>query len=460
MNLPNFDWLMVFFVHEVSMYEDLLNNLFESIKRVGNGSNNAVWLVFDKLEESSEGTKAKRVIIVYKLEKKNEGDQEYHEFIEEKRDNDWSAAIRYVFSNVRALRKVFFTWSHGAAFGINTSDLIHNKLEGFIEGKITSNQFFEVRNTKWYLPQSEIGILEIDGHLKLGKDLNLAHDEYLVHQRDKEVNCEKLVVIWMSDLAKVLSEVTKENGKIDLMIMMNCNMMLFENGYMLRDSVDILIGSESKLWATGYDYKKLIQELNASPGKSNIDLAMMVVQDYKDMHHLLGYDEYLARTALFACKLSETRRIAELLNASTLNLLNQDDLVEKVKLIRTSYLYSVSGVETYFLVDLGLWLNTIFAHIISIERGHDILTEFMEIYTSSIVAKHIGKGFLSDDENGHKKYGHSGFSLFLPKDGWYIFTRRYAWCAYSDQVQSTFKNDLNWDDFILKLTSESPQSST
>ncbi|KIC95497.1 clostripain-related cysteine peptidase [Flavihumibacter solisilvae] len=451
MNVINFDWLMVFFVHEITMYRKILNKILDSIERVGNGQRNCIRLVFDKLEESNGKQKAKRVIIVYELEKGSDDLKEFYEFREIKTFSDWRTAILYVFDNVDAKRKAFFTWSHGAAFGINVSDLVQNKIEGFTQQEFTEDQIVEVRNDQWYLPQSRLP--EISGFLKLSEDFNLGPDEYLVLPRDKEINCEKLVLIWMSDLADVLSKVTKKCGKIDLMIMTNCNMMLFENGYMLRNNVDILIGSESKMWALGYDYEKLIIELNKPSQPDNEVLAKMIVKDYVDKHRRLGHNKYLARTSMFACRLSETEKIAEILDSVTKSLLRQNSLMkDMVELVRKVYLNSVSGVGTYFLVDLGLWIETIFANLKSIGLDQNDLKQFRDIYEKIPLEQHVGAGYFADDQNGHKKYGHSGFSLFLPTDGLFMETRKYAWCAYSAQVQTVFKNEFMWDEFILKLT--------
>ncbi|MEO6723650.1 MAG: clostripain-related cysteine peptidase [Ferruginibacter sp.] len=463
-NTEKYDWLLVFFVHEISEYKFYLDKLLDIIKQSGKKSNIDVWVLLDKAQKNVPEDKATFELEVLRLAKTKKGTQliktSLQEFnISKSLKRSWITVLEIIFKNIRTKRRILFTWSHGAGFGINVEDEDKDK-SSFVDDTAFLNKIksmdsltTELSNKYFYATTSEIQKINDENFTEVIYPIPLEEGEYqLVLKDEQRFNCKKLEILWMSDLADCLRASLNEET-IDVMIMMNCNMQLFENGFMLKDVVKILIGPESQMWVDGYDYKKLLSSISENPKITNKALSKKVLSDYIKMHKKLRHQYYLDHSTMFVNSLKEYERITSILQKVTQNLLcRMGDVKGSIQSLQQNFFFSVSGRDTLFLLDLGLWIETVFSTPGLFEGDLALLDEFRHLISKTVIAKHVGHFFIQSDADGPKRYGYTGSSLFFPFDGKFTIPTRLSWCEYfSEQINSSFQNKTLWDEFIRKL---------
>ncbi|MBI4351766.1 MAG: hypothetical protein HY550_10020 [Elusimicrobia bacterium] len=65
-----------------------------------------------------------------------------------------------------------------------------------------------------------------------------------------------------------LGEILRQAGYVDVFVQNACLQQMAEIGYEVKDGAGLMVGSEETMLAYGYDYTKLLNFLNASPGAS------------------------------------------------------------------------------------------------------------------------------------------------------------------------------------------------
>ena len=92
--------------------------------------------------------------------------------------------------------------------------------------------------------------------------------------------------------------------KVDLMVMMDCDMLTIDTCYALRDTVKYLVASESTVDAVGYNYRAIFKKLAGNPSVSSKKLATYVITSYDAPLDIEVGDK--SGTAIFACDLTST----------------------------------------------------------------------------------------------------------------------------------------------------------
>jgi len=112
--------------------------------------------------------------------------------------------------------------------------------------------------------------------------------------------------------------------KLDVLAMINCNINLFDFGYVLRDTVKYLVAPESNIELSGYNYKKIFFTLNKQPDISEKKLAALFVNSYRNKeysHSILALKkEATINKAIFCNNLIFYGRYAVLLDSLALHL--------------------------------------------------------------------------------------------------------------------------------------------
>jgi Clostripain family len=179
-----------------------------------------------------------------------------------------------ILTGYRAVKYLLFTWGHGAAYGL------------FPRGNIPKSKLGKpVRPIKW-------DMLSISG-------LANAIKSTFGNQRDQKIN---------------------------LVIMMNCFMQLFDTGLSLSNAgVDYLVASENTESAVGYNYLQIFDQLFNHPEMDSRELATLAVysldmKNYPDKTGTPG--DPLQDTAYFANDLRLYNRMAGLMDKLSMQLIN------------------------------------------------------------------------------------------------------------------------------------------
>lgn len=463
------DWLIIFFIHEILEYKKECEKLISLICHVGPGSHNKIIIILDSVNMDNPAVPFFSLDLFEVLPRNNqEGVYEMHKIkdtgIDFSREHAWEDAFLYILRKYgdSAKRTILFTWSHGAGFGINTenSRIIRtaNAFSVNPQGHPT-NSLEEVRSNLYYASAKlQTAATRILPFIKSSNN-----GETGVYQKYQFVNnqaeiCKNLEILWMDDLSRILGEY--QPRKIDLLVMMNCNMQLFENGYALRRSVRYFIAAESKLLMYGYDYHSLLRILNNTPSIKPRILAKAVINTFICYHRKEGRSDYLTTTALFANSLQYYDLLfACIQQFFSILLHNHNALLPVIRETRMS-MQVVSQNATYELVDLGYFMKCMAektGHTFGIKRLYNF---FESINKKTVVKAHIGKTLIvNDKENIPKRFGHSGHAIFFPINDHGQGDNKYAYCAYfSDLVNTRFESHSLWDELLQKTVAKMPQS--
>lgn len=465
------EWLFVFYIQEDQTLSIILNGLFQTICEAGNKPAHSIWVIRQKIV-SEDGIKGRFIPEVQTFDA--DGDPSVlvsvpMELMGTRADDPdaWIAALQYILTTVAHNRKAIFTWSHGCGFGVNVGDYetaksLRNELIQFpdkIDRKggivetvpknilLNARQFDEISDTHFRF------LLNNKDLKPLLTDKKLQKNEFYFVEKGRNFDCGKLELLWMSDFAKALEDLNL-NKPFDLMLMINCYMQLFENGYMLRRVVDVLIGPETTMWAYGYDYRKIFGYVEENPGIDTAELAQKIVADYIAMHNGMGHQQYLNETMLFANKLDKYELINTELQQTTEEIcVRIDELKPVINNLRDiPYFKTVSRRGGIFLLDLELWVKTLYEKQLLLDSDICRLNAFLKLTKDTRIAEHIGAEIISADNAGPGKFGYGGCSLFFPAGITLTAAGKFGWCEYlSGTRTSPFQQVSSWDEFLKLL---------
>lgn len=72
----------------------------------------------------------------------------------------------------------------------------------------------------------------------------------------------------------------KEAGPVDALVLQSCLMQMAEVSYQLRNSAEVIVGSEEEMFAAGFGFRDLLLALNADPSISNKDIGALLTASY------------------------------------------------------------------------------------------------------------------------------------------------------------------------------------
>ncbi|MCK5106033.1 MAG: hypothetical protein KAQ76_00580, partial [Elusimicrobiales bacterium] len=82
-----------------------------------------------------------------------------------------------------------------------------------------------------------------------------------------------------------LGEIFKETGYIDILMMNACLMQMAEIAYEVKDNIGLLIGSEETMLAQGFDYKRLLNFMNADTSFSDREISDFLMSWYREFYN-------------------------------------------------------------------------------------------------------------------------------------------------------------------------------
>jgi len=189
--------------------------------------------------------------------------------------------------------------------------------------------------------------------------------------------------------------------KIDLLGMDACLMNMVEVAYQLRESVNVIVGSEIEEPFDGWPYAEILTRLTARPRQDAAALARWIVKSY--LLSYKGKDETVTQSALDVSRIGEMTAKVDALSASLLAALDTDS-----KLIEAAWRRSPRFYDDNY-IDLACFAK-------SLRKKAD--AELQAKVVDLIAALKPGKGrtILSQGKIGREVRGICGLSIYFPSD--------------------------------------------
>lgn len=122
------------------------------------------------------------------------------------------------------------------------------------------------------------------------------------------------------ELKRVLAEVTKKTKRrIDILGFDACLMNMVEVAYELKDSVDVIVGSEQVEPGNGWPYQAQLETLAASPAASALEVAPKLVENYVESYK--GSGESVTQSAVDVSRVDGVAEAARALAEACIPLL-------------------------------------------------------------------------------------------------------------------------------------------
>lgn len=466
-----YDWLVVVFVHEVQAALVDSKKMIKDIQDVGATDKVAVFLVYDSLTVADK--KVSFVLTVSRLEKAVTDDWVFmpidpvHLKIDSTKSNRWEPAFRYIYTHYTGERNVLITYSEGAAFGINTEmgigidppppsqpviklpvQSIDLRGSGSQDPSLPDLQV--LTNQYYVLDKKDITVLKGKSNFAPDELIPVSGNVWLIKKSSDKVICKNLEILWISKLAEALDRYLY-GQYVDLMLMTNCFMQVFDTGYNLSNSVKFLIASEGAMNMRGYDYRKLMQTLTTCPETASKELARQVVKDLKQKFLDAGDIKALTNCTVFANRLKFyplALRVFEDLIKELQPLLPK--IACKLAAIR-GQLDNVTGYDKYPLIDAGHWLKLVTEQVTELENGKLYLELFTKLQCKIAVENAVNDLLLLNENNEIERFRYSGISIYFPEKDGVQDGQQALHCATFDQkLRAPARSRLKWNIFLTK----------
>ncbi len=365
------------------------------------------------------------------------------------------AKLEKVFEYVRkeypAEKLMLLVFDHGAGFGIFEAIPTTEKRLPFSNLEDVDDVLYNSKQNQTYqrfIPKASSGFYPGFRHRKKFK---------LSHGPSRSSN-DGLLKFFRKTYAKTdmltmeeLSESIKRGfgRKVDVVVLINCNMQMIETGYSLKDNVDYLVASETLFWIYGINYRELLFRIDSHPSISPRKVATVCVETMPFRYERIGKLKSLNDVSFSAIELKTMIPVYDKLDEFVSSLL--PDVKDHFKTIATARQKGVDlsqfsftkkqkeDLEPLFFYDLLHFLK-------SMGPGNELVKKIEYLIAKAIVAKFIG----SDFGKGNKRIV-NGISIYFP------FLRNDFEMQYFDlfyERNAKFKVDFsntNWGEFIKRV---------
>jgi Clostripain family len=102
--------------------------------------------------------------------------------------------------------------------------------------------------------------------------------------------------------------------KVDVLVMVNCNMQMIETGYTLRNDVEYLVASETLFWIYGINYREVLFMIDSHPNISPRKVAEFCITTLEFRYERIGLKKNLSDVFFTALHLGKMNPVYELLD--------------------------------------------------------------------------------------------------------------------------------------------------
>ncbi|MDP1991535.1 MAG: clostripain-related cysteine peptidase [Syntrophales bacterium] len=189
--------------------------------------------------------------------------------------------------------------------------------------------------------------------------------------------------------------------KIDLLGMDACLMNMVEVAYQLRESVNVIVGSEIEEPFDGWPYAEILTRLTARPRQAAAALARWIVKSY--LLSYKGKDETVTQSALDVSRIGEMTAKVDALSASLLAALDTDS-----KLIETAWRRSPRFYDDNY-IDLACFTKNLRK-----KANAELQAKVVDLIAALKAGK--GRAILCQGKIGRQVRGTCGLSIYFPGD--------------------------------------------
>ncbi|MBU2227923.1 MAG: hypothetical protein KJ936_09740 [Proteobacteria bacterium] len=189
--------------------------------------------------------------------------------------------------------------------------------------------------------------------------------------------------------------------KIDLLGMDTCLMNMVEVAYQLRDSVNVIVGSEIEEPFDGWPYTEILTRLTAKPGQDAAALARWIVKSY--LLSYKGKNETVTQSALDVSRIGEMTAKVNALSETLLAAIETDS-----KLIEDAWNKSPRFYDDNY-IDLAC-----FAKGLRKKAGAELQAKAVDLIAALKAGK--GRAILCQGKIGREVRGTCGLSIYFPGD--------------------------------------------
>ena len=189
--------------------------------------------------------------------------------------------------------------------------------------------------------------------------------------------------------------------KIDLLGMDACLMNMVEVAYQLRESVNVIVGSEIEEPFDGWPYAEILTRLTARPRQDAAALARWIVKSY--LLSYKGKDETVTQSALDVSRIGEMTAKVDALSASLLAALETD-----AKLIEAAWRRSPRFYDDNY-IDLACFTKNLRK-----KAGAELQAKVVDLIAALKAGK--GRAILCQGKIGRQVRGTCGLSIYFPGD--------------------------------------------
>ncbi|MHB8770519.1 MAG: clostripain-related cysteine peptidase [Syntrophales bacterium] len=190
--------------------------------------------------------------------------------------------------------------------------------------------------------------------------------------------------------------------KIDLLGMDACLMNMVEVAYQLRDSVNVIVGSEIEEPFDGWPYAEILTRLTARPRQDAAALARWIVKSY--LLSYKGKDETVTQSALDVAQIVGMTTKIGALSEALLTALETD-----AKLIANAWRRSPRFYDDNY-IDLASFTKNLRK-----KAGADLRVKADDLLAALKAGK--GRAILLQGKIGRQVRGTCGLSIYFPMDG-------------------------------------------
>lgn len=237
--------------------------------------------------------------------------------------------------------------------------------------------------------------------------------------------------------------------KVDIMVMVNCNMQMIETGYSLRRNVDYLVASESMFWVYGINYREVLFRIDRNGNIAPEKVAQLCIDTLKVRYERIGKEDNLSDVSFSAIDLQRMWPVYKKVNQLAGLLLK--DGKNNIKMISKARNAGVDlsqfnltqeqkdAYEPLFFYDLLFFLKKLGGY----EKE---VTEIERLITAAMVNRYIGLDFKK-----RNKTLVNGLSVYFPltKED---FEMQYFDLFYKENAK--FKTDFaktNWGKLLRAI---------
>ena len=226
--------------------------------------------------------------------------------------------LRKINESYAAERDILFTWDHGVGFGIFSMDpnehFSQDGVDWLNEGNHDSNpppnppRFEVISSNDEDLKFNQIWLA--DPGATMSTEENFHTD---MEFREFVATRKNLSMLTNDELAKAIAY-GYPKGKVDIIIMMNCWMMLADTIYSLKEATSVLIASQSTQWWAGYDYKGIINLIcndQETTGDIIGKISRYVLESVRSNYIQNKYGQYIRELSFLAVDLRDKKDVTD-----------------------------------------------------------------------------------------------------------------------------------------------------